>query len=1104
MASKDKRRFIVLLVLFSTLFVGEILVKNVENVTIVSKTQHVSAKRRVRWSSPIRYYDNHVANFRLQLSGDIECNPGSTCPSCNKVVKNNHKRCECICCHSTTHAKCTKTSTKHFNARIPRKWTCSNCLVSYLPFRNVRDLTDMLSQDRIIESNYSPLHDESRPSLSIRGNLSIFHLNTQSMLSSFAEFTLLVETYKMDIITLSETWLKDDPNVLQYVTIPGYQFIYKNRDTKRGGGVGLYIKDTIKYKERKDIQKLETTIEHIWIEIAGKNRNNKLLLGTFYQPDSDTASKTVWIDKLESLLSKINSIWDGSMVLAGDTNINLLSNNVTTDKYQQLLSLFNLKNVINEPTRSGKTLIDHIITNIPDKIVSSGVIPCETVSDHDSPYINVKIPNVRYSPRYKFIRSYKNFDLEKYQEDFEQIPFHVIYNITDPDEKLEVMNNLILKCIEAHAPLKRCKMTRPPAPWMRDLQINELQSERNYLRKKAHQTKLEKDWTLFRNVRNKLKTKIRETKRLFYKKALSCNRPKEVWSTINRILKPRNRTIAHDPDELNEHFNTVATHLTNLKSKTNSELHAFIDGMPTTRNTDFAIQETNYSEIKSALENIRNDCSAGYDNIPINLLKPVSNSIISPLVHIINTFIEHKSFPEAWKTARISPIPKIESPSKPSDFRPISVLPILSKVFERIVLNQLVHHIESLYQNTQHGFRKSRSTVTCLLKLRDDILRAMDRGEVTIAVFADYSKAFDTIDYNILISKLAKLKFSKTFLHWITEYLTNRKHFVQINDKSSSLLNTTFGVPQGSILGPVIFNLYVTDMSTHLKSSESLQYADDTTLYTHCKPAQLQQQTNHLATDLSNLKNWSSASNLVFNGNKTKAMLFSTKQMSRLHKLNVDRNISCDDEQFLSVKTLKILGITFNQHLEWTHHINNVIKSCYSTLKALKQLKRIIPFKLKCQLINSLVLSKLNYGNSIYTRTTPLYLLNRLQKLQNAAAGFVVGRYGSINDVIGLSWLPIIERYEYSIAILAFKAIHYENIPSNIKVERKEDRRILRSNSINTGILLHSSEKVNTFQNEAKTVFNNLPKSARNCSSLFEFKSKIKAFLLDKAISRSL
>ena len=211
-------------------------------------------------------------------------------------------------------------------------------------------------------------------------------------------------------------------------------------------------------------------------------------------------------------------------------------------------------------------------------------------------------------------------------------------------------------------------------------------------------------------------------------------------------------------------------------------------------------------------------------------IKPVTDIIAGPLTHIINTFIEISSFPEAWKIARITPIPKNESIASEADMRPISILPVLSKVFERLVHQQVLSFIDShnLLKDNISGFRKGQSTTTVLLRIKDDIIKAMKRGEITLMVLADFSKAFDT-KYKTVLKKLDYLGFSKSFLNWTIEYLADRRHFVQIDDKTSDRSRVNFGVPQRSIMGPLIFNLYVADLHVHV-NMQCHQYADDTTL----------------------------------------------------------------------------------------------------------------------------------------------------------------------------------------------------------------------------------------------------------------------------------
>ena len=211
----------------------------------------------------------------------------------------------------------------------------------------------------------------------------------------------------------------------------------------------------------------------------------------------------------------------------------------------------------------------------------------------------------------------------------------------------------------------------------------------------------------------------------------------------------------------------------------------------------FHLQHTTIETVIKIIKSLRNDCSTGYDNIPVSFIKPVAEYIASPLTFIINNCIKTNTFPKQWKIAHISPIPKVKVPITTSDYRPISILPVLSKIFEKVVLHQVNSFIEDriIYHQYQSGYHKKHSTLTVLIKMRNDINRAMKGSEITISVFAYYSKAFDTIDFDILIRKLHALNVSTTFLYWLLD-LYERKHFVQINSNFSTFLYSSFGVPQ--------------------------------------------------------------------------------------------------------------------------------------------------------------------------------------------------------------------------------------------------------------------------------------------------------------------
>jgi exonuclease III len=976
-------------------------------------------------------------------------------------------------------------------------WLCNRCVLSEMPFFscNIQPAQQQVSCD-FIQDSITKLNTH-------RNHLSVAHLNTQSISSTFTQFEAMLKSHEFDVITLSETWLKDNSFLLNHVQIPGYQFGFRNRDRIKGGGVGYYIKTTIKFKERKDISVLDNTIEHQWIEISHRNKNSNILIGTLYQPSSNSNEKTLWLEKFDNLLSQVVPQHEGPIIITGDFNINLKKSTNVANAYVEILETYNLIQQVPKPTRHGTALIDHIITNQMSKLIHADVVPCDEISDHDAPFCIFKIkPNI-YEPRFKYVRDERSLSMKDFVEDFSLLPFSVVYGVDDISDKIDVLNTLITDCIDKHAPLRRVKLTRPPAPWMKDLNIAELQRERNHLRKKVHTYPTNENWNFFRTVRNKLKSEIAVTKQNFFKKLLMNKSSKIVWKTINKILHPNPKNINVDPDAINQFFNDTATRTTGKNVSPRYVIDNMIQNLAE-QPESFHLHPVTYKEVMTAIRSLRLDSSTGPDNIPAKYVKNVAEFIVSPITHILNCCIDSSTFPEQWKISRICPIPKNNNPTDLVDYRPISVLPILSKVFERLILNQITEYIESkaVYHQEQSGFRKGHSTTTILHKLKDDILTTMKKGEVTLSIFADFSKAFDTVDYPTLINRLNNLGFSKKFIKLINDYLTNRYQFVQIDDKASRKLSVKFGVPQGSILGPVLFNLYVTQLSSN-GSSTYLQYADDTTLLRHTKPKALNETIESMQKEMDSIFQWSTKNNLQLNATKTKLMLFSTKQMSRAHKLEEhDIYVTSNNKYIQRVDSFKILGVHFNNHLTWNNHVNSIIKSGFVTLKTLKQFKRLADFKLKKSLAECLVLSKISYCNTIFSNV-PNYLIRRLQKLQRASVSFILNRYCDDTDVIGLHWLPVEESMALSIVKLAHKAVHNnENWPSYLKLKFNEvPQRILRANVTQT---IQSNDPEGTFSHTAATHYNDLPCNIRRIEEYFTFCNEAKKFYFDKATARIL
>ncbi|CAB4006181.1 Hypothetical predicted protein [Paramuricea clavata] len=498
---------------------------------------------------------------------------------------------------------------------------------------------------------------------------------------------------------MSETWLKENNLLLQHVTIPGYVHAFNNRDKIRGGGVGIYIKESIKFKRRQDLEKRYPTMEHLWIEIPGRNRYSKLLLGTIYRSDA-ILPYTTWLEYFNDLLSDLSIQWDGMLAVTGDFNVDLLRpDKADTKKYNDVLESMNLDQLVTKPTRTtphSATLIDHVITNMKQQVSHCDVLPSPFISDHDAPYfcLNVRVP--RFVPRFKMIRNERNFNIDSFTKSFNEIPLSLVYAVDDPDSQPNFKRTAMLsvKCLVKTTPMK--------SPNRR-----------------------------YRDVRNKLKTKIKSAKRDFYQRAFSSKNPKKVWKIIHRILHPNPKPLRIDPDELNTHFASATERVTGAIPEPTQNLWSFINSLPDDSTNAFHLREVSYQKVLNEIKNLRSDCSCGPDGIPVKYIKMIAEQLASPLTHIINNCISKQLFPSPWKIARICAIPKVQNISSNNDLRPISILPSLTKIFERLVLRQMSDFVTNtttgVLNQSISAYRKGHNTTTVMLAMRDDIQRAMKR-----------------------------------------------------------------------------------------------------------------------------------------------------------------------------------------------------------------------------------------------------------------------------------------------------------------------------------------------------------------------------------------
>ena len=413
------------------------------------------------------------------------------------------------------------------------------------------------------------------------------------------------------------------------------------------------------------------------------------------------------------------------------------------------------------------------------------------------------------------------------------------------------------------------------------------------------------------------------------------------------------------------------------------------------------------------------------DKISSRILKDSLPSTLTTITHIVNNSFVTNTFARAWKTAEVTPILKCGNPDVPNNYRPISLLPIVSKVTERLVHGQLMEHLirNNKLAAHQSGNRKLHSTETALLYVTDQLLQAMDNKKVSIMVLLDMSKAFDSIRHDILLSKLQNLDFSQGALDWFQSYLSNRQQCVRIGDAVSKVLPLEFGVPQGSILGPVLFTIYVNDLLSVPKRCLSASYVDDCKLYLSFSPAELPTSILALNEDLTRISQWCCKNSLLINPDKTKVLAVGLPQL--LKKLS-SFSITLFDKEITPVPVVKDLGVLLDTRLSYNQHITEIASKCLFKLYQINRIKHLLDRKTLLLVINSFVFSKLQYCSTVWSNTSSSNI-DKLQKVQNFAGRIILGlrKYDHISDGLrSLKWLPIREKLILNDATMMHKCIN--------------------------------------------------------------------------------
>ena len=416
----------------------------------------------------------------------------------------------------------------------------------------------------------------------------------------------------------------------------------------------------------------------------------------------------------------------------------------------------------------------------------------------------------------------------------------------------------------------------------------------------------------------------------------------------------------------------------------------------------FSFQPLSEEDVIKIVRSIKSK-SSGIDDINISNILLFLPRISTVLTHIINISFELNKFPERWKKAIITPIAKCEVPLQESDFRPISLLPTFSKILEKSANVQIVAYLQkySLLDPYQSAYKKNHSTNTALLKITDDILDAIDDSEITLLIFLDFSKAFDTVNHKILIEKLKILGFQNDTCDWINSYLCNRYQMVVVGEEKSDWIQIENGVPQGSILGPLLFTILVSDMRRHIWDGSYHQYADDTDLLFETNIDNVNETIAKANNVLEKINTYCNDNFLNLNAGKSKFMFIGSKPAIKKLENTVLFDIQINGSNLERVKLAKNLGVTFDEVLSWRKHVNLNISKAVGSFINLSRFKRFLNTKSKCLLSESIVLSRFNYCDSVY-QNIDMCIQRKIQKVQDMCCRFIFD-IKSLNPLIIMS-----------------------------------------------------------------------------------------------------
>ena len=677
--------------------------------------------------------------------------------------------------------------------------------------------------------------------------------------------------------------------------------------------------------------------------------------------------------------------------ITGDININYADrSNSDGKKLVKFLHKNNLSCSDLEPTHDAGGVLDLVITNRPEIKQNQQIIHLR-LSDHSMPVFTQKLLNPKIPKKHITARTFKRFDEAEFKNEVDILDLEMFLSLTNIDEIWELFVSEVNQIADKYAPYKRMTARVSNERWVTDDYISAGHDRDHYTKRWRRLRKLDDKIKMraFRNIANNMANGLKTD---YYKTEIDKNQhdPKKLWKLLRDFL-PSHKSNSHIPSGDKD---MSAKDLANLFNITFCEVGSKLaDQLPAPSNDYVApqiiggldpliITAPSIEEIRKTIASLPVHKSTGIEGLNSRLIKPISEKLAIILHYIYKLSISQAYIPKSWKVTTVTPLFKDGDRTIPTNYRPISVIALPLKILERTVHDQIYEYTQKydLITPFQSGFRPQHSTQTATTDLVDNILLNMDKGMATALAFLDLRKAFDTVDRKLLLHKLSRMLKSKITISWLEAYLSDRGQKTKVNSTISDISSIQVGVPQGSILGPLLFLLYMNDLPKVVKLCNIALYADDTAIYVHGENNELLE--HRLQSDLNEISEWLLANKLSINAQKCKILRISTRQhRTRPQPLEININ----NVQLEQVTYYKYLGYWLDDTLCFSQHIQKLVDKINKRLYLIKQSSKFLPRQESLRLYKCLILPVFDYGDTLYMNASQNNL-QTLQVLQNKFA----------------------------------------------------------------------------------------------------------------------